>query len=80
MKRLIDKIKESLRSISQIVLLIGSLFFPAVVDVSSWIEFFFQNSEINFETAKYYFLLKMGNWGIGIVFMTFILFKIVPAD
>lgn len=76
MKNLGRKIEENLRSIVQIVLLIILLILPVIVDASSWIEFFFQNSEINFETAKYYFLLEIGNWGIGIVLMLLTLFKI----
>ena len=76
MKNLGRKIKENLCSIVQIVLLIILLILPVIVDASSWIEFFFQNSEINFETAKYYFLLEIGNWGIGIVLMLLTLFKI----
>lgn len=80
MKILIKKLKESLRPIIQILLVIISFFLPIIVDVTSWIKFFFQNSEINFETAKYYFLLKVGNWGIGIIFMFFILFQIKKAN
>lgn len=80
MKILIKKLKESSRPIIQIVLVIVSFFLPVIVDLSSWIKFFFQNSEINFETAKYYFLLKVGNWGIGIVVMLFILFQVKKAN
>lgn len=76
MKIVIDKMKESSCSILQIVLLLVSFFLPIMADVSHWIEFFFQKSEINFETAKYYILLKIGNFGIGIVFMLFLLFQI----
>ena len=73
MKLFFKKIEESSRSIIQIILLIISFFLPTIIDASSWIEFFFQNSEVNFENAKYYFMLKAGNWVIGIGFMLFVL-------
>lgn len=76
MKVYIEKLKDNLRPIIQMVFMIVSLFLPTIVNVTDWIKFFFQNTEINFETAKYYFLLKVGNWGIGIIFMFFVLYKI----
>lgn len=76
MKVCIEKLKDNLQPIIQIVFMIASLFLPTIVNVTDWIQFFFQNTEINFETAKYYFLLKAGNWGIGIILMFFVLFKI----
>lgn len=76
MKIFLKKIEENSRSIIQIILLIISFFLPAIIDASSWIEFFLQNSELNFENAKYYFMLKAGNWVIGIGFMLFVLNQI----
>lgn len=76
MKIFLKKIEESSRSIIQIILLIISFFLPVIVDASNWIEFFLQNSELNFENAKYYFMLKAGNWIIGIGFMLFVLNQI----
>lgn len=76
MKIFFKKIEENSRSIIQIILLIISFFLPAIIDASSWIEFFLQNSELNFENAKYYFMLKAGNWVIGIGFMLFVLNQI----
>lgn len=71
-----EKFKESLRSIIQIIFLIVSFFIPEIINVSSCIDYLFQNSEVNFETAKFYFMLKIGNWGIGIGVMLFVLLRI----
>ncbi len=79
-KEMSKKIKESSRSITQIILLIVSFFSPTIVDASSWIEFFFQNSEVNFENAKYYFLLKAGNWIMGILVVFYVLSWIRKAN
>lgn len=76
MKIFLKRIEERSRSIIQIILLIISFFLPVIVDASNWIEFFLQNSELNFENAKYYFMLKAGNWIIGIGFMLFVLNQI----
>lgn len=77
MKILLLKIKENFRSIAQIILLVISIVLPSIANVSGLIESIFQSSELDFENAKYYFLLKTGNIGIGIVLMLFILFKII---
>lgn len=76
MKKLSRQIEENLRPIVQIILLSVSLFLPVILEASKWIEFIFQNVELDFDNAKYYFLLKVGNWGIGIIVMLFVLSQI----
>lgn len=76
MKKFSRQIEENLRPIAQIILLSVSLFLPVILEASKWIEFIFQNVELDFDNAKYYFLLKVGNWGIGIIVMLFVLSKI----
>lgn len=76
MKICIEKFKENLRPIVQLVLIVFSILLPTLINASYWIKFLFENSEINFDTAKYYFLLKIGNWGAGIVLMFFMLSKV----
>ena len=76
MKKFSRQIEENLRPIAQIILLSVSLFLPVILEASKWIEFIFQNVELDFDNAKYYFLLKVGNWGIGIIVMLFVLSQI----
>lgn len=76
MKKFSRQIEENLRPIAQIILLSVSLFLPVILEASKWIEFIFQNVELDFDNAKYYFLLKVGDWGIGIIVMLFVLSQI----
>lgn len=57
MKILLIKIEENFRSIAQIILLVISIVLPSIANVSGLIESIFQSSELDFENAKYYFLL-----------------------
>lgn len=76
MKHLFKKIKESFRSIIEIIVLVVAVFIPPIVDITSFIELCFKNVPIDFDNIKYFFLLKAGNWAIGLLFMLFILSKI----
>lgn len=76
MKHLFKKIKESFRSIIEIIVLVVAVFIPPIVDITSFIELCFKNVPIDFDNIKYLFLLKAGNWAIGLLFMLFILSKI----
>lgn len=77
MKILLLRIKENFRSIAQILLLFILIALPSIVDASGLIEGIFQSSKVDFENMKYFFLLRIGNIGIGIVLMLLILFKII---
>lgn len=76
MKHLFKKIKESSRSIVEMVILILAVFIPSKIDATGLIELCFRNVNVGFDNIKYLFLLKAGNWLIGLLLMLFILSKI----
>lgn len=76
MKHTFEKAQESLRSIIEIISLIVVFIIPPVFNVAGFIELCFQSTDINFENIKYYFLLRLGNWVIGLVFMFLLLTRI----
>lgn len=73
MKKLID----NGRSIFQIIVLVTSLFFPKVVNLSEVIRILFGGQSPDFSTAKYYYLMKSGNCTMGMLLALFVLFKLV---
>ncbi|MEQ2594294.1 hypothetical protein AAAU22_01235 [[Clostridium] symbiosum] len=75
MKCLFKKIKESFRSIVEIIMLVFAVFIPYKIDATSLIELCFKNTPIGFDNIKYLFLMNAGNWVIGVVFMLFLLLK-----
>ncbi len=76
MKQLFKKIQESSRSIVEIIMLIIAFFIPMIIDASSWLELCFQNTPLDFENIKYFFLIKAGNLFIGLVLVVIILLQI----
>lgn len=76
MKPLFKKIKESSRSIIEIIVLVVAVFIPPIINITSFIELCFKNVPVDFNNIKYFFLLKAGNWVIGILLMLFLLSKI----
>lgn len=76
MKNLFEKVQESFFSIVEIIGLVIAFFVPSIIDASGLIEICLKNATIDFENIIYYYLLKTGNWVIGLVCMLWILIKI----
>ena len=72
----VKEIKESIRSIIEICMIIFAFFFPKLVNVTKVIEICFKNTEINFDNIKYYLMLQAGNWFLGIILAVWILNRI----
>ncbi|MCC9295965.1 hypothetical protein LN736_13950 [Clostridium sp. WLY-B-L2] len=75
MKHFIEKLKESIRSILEVCVLISAFFIPPIFNASKWIGMCFAKNNLNFDNIKYYFLLCVGNWGTGFALMIIVLFK-----
>ena len=58
----------------QIMALVVALIFPTLFDVAVKIQPIINNTGVTFDTVKYYYLMKLGNGVIGIVFMLALLF------
>lgn len=76
MKQSFEKIQENFRSIIEIIGLVIAFFIPSIIDACGLIELCFKNTTIDFENIKYYFLLRAGNWLIGLVCLILVLSRI----
>lgn len=65
-------IRDWILPVMQTAILVVSLVIPFIFDVASKIQMLFVSTPVNFDTAQYYYLMKMGNGVIGIAFMLFI--------
>ena len=77
---MIKRVRDWMRPIVQALLLIIVFFIPNVINVAGKIQSIFENTTINFDNAKYFYIMKMGNGLIGVIFMLLILFKFVRAS
>ena len=68
------KIRDWKRPYTQLVILLATLAIPSIIDVASIIRRIFSTNDLNFDNAKYFFLMKLGNGIIGIVFMLIVLY------
>ncbi len=68
------KIRDWKGPYTQLVILVATLAIPSMIDVTSIIRMIFSTNNLNFDNAKYFFLMKLGNGIIGIVFMLIVLF------
>lgn len=77
MKSFISKMIDKRRELLQTVLLVGCVIFPEVVNLSGIIRTLFGGRSPDFSTAKYYYLMKSGNWTIGIILAVVVLCKYI---
>lgn len=76
MKHFREKMQESIRSILEIFGLIFMFLIPTLINATKFIEMCFQNTELDFDNFKYYFLLQAGNWAIGGIVVAILLWKL----
>lgn len=74
---MVKRIRDWLRPIAQVLILVIAFWIPYVVNVAGIIQMIFDNTTVDFDNVKYYYIMKMGNRVIGIIFMLFVLFNIV---
>lgn len=68
MEKIRDKVLDCKRQILQLLILVIVFFIPKLIDISGKINQIFNGSNPDFENVRYYYLMKMGNWGVGLVF------------
>ncbi len=73
MKHFCEKVHESIRSILEICLLLFVFFLPHIINATKLIEMCFNNTTLNFDNVKYYLLLQLGNWIIGLLLLLYVL-------
>ena len=76
MKKIIDLLKDSIIPILELILLIFAFIFPITCNVAGIFDCIFDNIMMNFDNLKYFFLMKIGNVGIGVVFTLILLCRI----
>lgn len=74
---MVKRIRDWLRPIAQVLILVIAFWIPYVVNVAGIIQMIFDNTTVDFDNVKYYYIMKMGNGVIGIILMLFVLFNIV---
>lgn len=75
MKFIKNKITDSGREYLQILSLFVCFCLPTIANVSEIIRTILGGQELDFETAKYYYLMLSGNWIIGFLLMVYVLFN-----
>ncbi|MBQ4069440.1 MAG: hypothetical protein IJC76_09340 [Lachnospiraceae bacterium] len=74
---MINRISDWMRPIAQVIIIVSAFFVPYVLNVAEKIQRIFENTTIDFDNVKYYYIMKMGNGVIGIILMLLVLFNIV---
>jgi len=59
----------NMNQLLQVIVLLIAFIIPILFDATAIIQMLFYGENLNFETVQYYFLSKMGNKAIGLVFM-----------
>lgn len=73
MKHFCEKAHESIRSILEICFLVCVFFLPHIINATELIEMCFTNTTLNFDNVKFYLLLQLGNWVIGLLLFLYML-------
>lgn len=77
MKKIVEKILDKKRELLQVAFLSFLLVLPCLINLSDKIRFIFGTSNLDFDTALYYYLMNAGDRIIGLVLMFFVLFKFI---
>jgi len=72
-KRVKNIIVDSGREYLQLLSLCICLVFPKLVNLSKIIRILLGGQKPDFETAKYYYLMILGNWVIGLLLVLYVL-------
>lgn len=74
---MVKRIRDWVRPIMQVLILIIMFFVPYIANVAGIIKGIFYNTPIDFDNIKYYYAMKMGNGVIGIILVLLILFNCI---
>ena len=58
---MVKRIRDWLRPIAQVLILVIAFWIPYVVNVAGIIQMIFDNTTVDFDNVKYYYIMKMGN-------------------
>lgn len=72
-----NRIRDWQRPFVQTALLVVALVIPTILDFASKIHTIFLYNTIDFDTALYYYLMKLGNYAIGIALMLFVVLPFI---
>ena len=76
MKKIKNKLCDSKRELSQIMILGGCLLLPVFFNLSGKIKLILEKYELDVSTIIYDCILELGDWSVGIALMLYVLFKI----
>lgn len=74
---MVKRIRDWVRPIMQVLTLVIVFFIPYLINAAGIIKGIFDNTPVNFDNVKYYYVMKMGNGVIGIILMLLMLFKFI---
>lgn len=76
MKKFIDKIRDSISEIFQLILIIFFFYLPKILNASSNISLLITNNGLDFDNIRFYYINLAGNLGLGLVLVWLYLLKI----
>lgn len=76
MKKIKNKLCDSKKELSQIMILGGCLLLPVFFNLSGKIKLILEKYELDVSTIIYDCILELGDWSVGIALMLYVLFKI----
>lgn len=76
-KSLKNRVLDCIRPMLQVILMVIIFGLPILIDGVGIIQELFIDNKLDFDTVKYYYLIKTGNFGIGIIISGFVFFKFI---
>ncbi len=76
-KTLKNRVIDCVRPMGQVILVLSILVLPLIINVAGIIQRLFIDNKLDFDTVKYYYLMRVGNFWIGVIIAGYIFLKFI---